>query len=48
MRLAGPFAHNSIKKNLIHLKEGQDIGQWRDSEYGEQNPAFSKIPRVYL
>ncbi|KAI2670247.1 hypothetical protein CBS147355_9441 [Penicillium roqueforti] len=34
MRLAGPFAHNSIKKNLIHLKEGQDIGQWRDSEYG--------------
>jgi len=34
MRLAGPFAHNQIKENLIHLKDGQTVGEWRDSEYG--------------
>ncbi|KAL4890382.1 hypothetical protein BDV59DRAFT_204345 [Aspergillus ambiguus] len=34
MRLAGPFAHNQTKENLIHLQEGQVVGQWRDSTYG--------------
>ncbi|KAE8376571.1 hypothetical protein BDV26DRAFT_265315 [Aspergillus bertholletiae] len=34
MRLAQPFARNHTKENLIHLKEGQVVGQWRDSTYG--------------
>ncbi|KAJ5678991.1 hypothetical protein N7462_007235 [Penicillium macrosclerotiorum] len=34
MRLARPFAEEQIKENLIHLKEGQVVGEWRDSEYG--------------
>ncbi|KAJ5122566.1 hypothetical protein N7448_003700 [Penicillium atrosanguineum] len=34
MRLTGPFAHKQIKENLIHLKDGQTVGEWRDSEYG--------------
>lgn len=34
MRLTEPFAKKQIKKNLIHLKEGQVVGEWRDSEYG--------------
>lgn len=36
MRLAAPFAAkgNQTKENLIHLEEGQVVGQWRDSTYG--------------
>ncbi|KAJ5945537.1 hypothetical protein N7454_002376 [Penicillium verhagenii] len=34
MRLTGPFAQNQTKDNLIHLKDGQIVGQWRDSEFG--------------
>ncbi|KAF3393900.1 hypothetical protein F1880_005226 [Penicillium rolfsii] len=34
MRLARPFAKNQTKENLIHLKDGQVVGEWRDSEYG--------------
>ncbi|KAJ5625660.1 hypothetical protein N7510_001969 [Penicillium lagena] len=34
MRLTGPFAKKQTKDNLIHLKEGQIVGQWRDSTYG--------------
>ncbi|KAJ6092368.1 hypothetical protein N7467_004337 [Penicillium canescens] len=34
MRLAAPFARDQKKENLIHLNEGQVVGEWRDSEYG--------------
>lgn len=34
MRLTGPFAKEQTKDNLIHLKAGQIVGQWRDSTYG--------------
>lgn len=34
MRLTGPFANEQTKANLIHLKDGQTVGEWRDSEYG--------------
>ncbi|KAL1965350.1 hypothetical protein VTN77DRAFT_5787 [Rasamsonia byssochlamydoides] len=36
LRLAGPFAgkNNQTKENLVHLKPGQPVGQWRDSTYG--------------
>jgi hypothetical protein len=36
MRLASPFAAegNQTKDNLIHLKEGEIVGNWRDSTYG--------------
>ncbi|OJJ47605.1 hypothetical protein ASPZODRAFT_24518 [Penicilliopsis zonata CBS 506.65] len=34
MRLAAPFASNQTKENLVHLKDGQIVGQWRDSTYG--------------
>ncbi|KAI9794558.1 MAG: hypothetical protein M1816_004445 [Peltula sp. TS41687] len=36
MTLAEPFAGNGnqTKDNLIHLKEGQIVGEWRDSTYG--------------
>jgi hypothetical protein len=34
MRLARPFAEKQTKENLIHLKDGQVVGEWRDSEYG--------------
>lgn len=35
MNLAHPFAKEQKKENLIHLKEGQVVGQWRDSTYGQ-------------
>jgi hypothetical protein len=37
MGLAGPFAgkHNQTRQNLVHLKDGQIVGQWRDSTYGK-------------
>ncbi|KAB8231699.1 uncharacterized protein BDW43DRAFT_301624 [Aspergillus alliaceus] len=34
MRLAAPFAKDQKQENLIHLHEGQVVGQWRDSAYG--------------
>ncbi|OOQ84806.1 glycogen debranching enzyme [Penicillium brasilianum] len=34
MRLARPFAENQTKANLVHLKDGQVVGEWRDSEFG--------------
>jgi hypothetical protein len=36
LRLAAPFAghHNQTQANLVHLKDGQVVGQWRDSYYG--------------
>lgn len=36
MRLAAPFAVDGgqTKDNLIHLKEGEVVGEWRDSTYG--------------
>jgi hypothetical protein len=37
MRLAAPFAgeHNQTKDNLIHLKDGETSGEWRDSTDGK-------------
>ncbi|KAJ5477057.1 hypothetical protein N7539_007201 [Penicillium diatomitis] len=34
MRLARPFAEKPVKENFVHLKKGQIVGEWRDSEYG--------------
>lgn len=36
MGLAAPFAApgNQTVENLIHLKDGQEVGEWRDSTYG--------------
>ncbi|CRG85832.1 Leucine--tRNA ligase [Talaromyces islandicus] len=36
MSLAAPFAgyNNQTRENLLHLKDGQVVGQWRDSAYG--------------
>jgi hypothetical protein len=36
MKLAAPFTAqgNQTLDNLIHLKEGEIVGQWRDSTYG--------------
>ena len=36
MSIAAPFAApgNQTEENLIHLREGQIVGQWRDSTYG--------------
>jgi len=36
MNTSAPFAAKGgqVKDNLIHLKEGQVVGQWRDSTYG--------------
>lgn len=36
MNLTAPFASNGgqTKHNLIHLKEGEVVGEWRDSTYG--------------
>lgn len=44
MRLAGPFHHNQTKDNLIHLKEGQIVGEWRDSTYGKSTPWSLQLP----
>ena len=34
MNTSAPFYRNQSMDNLIHLKEGQIVGQWRDSTYG--------------
>ena len=38
MTAAGRFAAegNQTKENLIHLMEGEIVGEWRDSTYGKQ------------
>jgi hypothetical protein len=44
MRLARPFAEKQTKENLVHLKDGQVVGEWRDSEYGMSK--LSSLPRA--
>jgi hypothetical protein len=34
MRIAAPFAKSQTKANLIHLRDGQGVGEWRDSGNG--------------
>lgn len=34
MRIASPFAQSPVKTNLIHLKDGEQVGEWRDSNNG--------------
>lgn len=41
MRLARPFAEKQTKDNLVHLKDGQVVGEWRDSEYGKPRSVCS-------
>lgn len=44
MNLAAPFAghNNQTKDNLVHLKDGQIVGEWRDSTYGKASFKESK------
>ncbi|HTN83329.1 MAG TPA: hypothetical protein VL242_06580 [Sorangium sp.] len=41
LRLAAPFAETRDPRALIALKEGESVGEWRDSEEGL---AFGRIP----
>ncbi|EXV06747.1 hypothetical protein X797_001469 [Metarhizium robertsii] len=41
MNMTAAFETNPSVANLIHLKEGQVVGQWRDSTYGIAN---ARIP----
>jgi hypothetical protein len=34
MNISAPFAGHQSKDNLIHLRDGEIVGQWRDSIYG--------------
>tara|TARA_R110002003_G_scaffold143_16_gene13317 strand:- start:4488 stop:6188 length:1701 start_codon:yes stop_codon:yes gene_type:complete len=34
MRIAAPFANSQTKANLIHLRDGEQVGEWRDSNNG--------------
>jgi glycogen debranching enzyme len=34
MSIAAPFVSSQTASNLIHLKDGQSVGQWRDSNTG--------------
>ncbi|KAJ4304686.1 hypothetical protein N0V90_000213 [Kalmusia sp. IMI 367209] len=34
MDIAAPFASDQTASNLIHLKQGESVGQWRDSNSG--------------
>jgi len=34
MRLAAPFANSQIQENLISLRDGEAVGEWRDSNNG--------------
>jgi hypothetical protein len=47
MRLARPFAEKQTKENLIHLKDGQVVGEWRDSEYGMSGLSISSKEKVF-
>lgn len=48
MRLTAPFAKNQTENNLIHLKQGQPVGQWRDSEFGKRTTLTSKDEELTL
>ncbi|KAM4067637.1 putative lipoprotein [Hirsutella rhossiliensis] len=41
MNLTAAFEHNQTVANLVHLKDGEVVGQWRDSTYGLAN---ARIP----
>lgn len=34
MRFAAPFAEKQTEENLMHLKDNQPVGEWRDSSNG--------------
>ncbi|KAI1505030.1 hypothetical protein F5X99DRAFT_301367 [Biscogniauxia marginata] len=34
MRLTSAFEKSPVRQNMIHLKQGQTVGQWRDSSQG--------------
>ncbi|KAL5113366.1 hypothetical protein ACEQ8H_008759 [Pleosporales sp. CAS-2024a] len=34
MQNAAPFAQSQVRANLIHLRDGQGVGEWRDSANG--------------
>ncbi len=34
MRISASFAASQVKENLIHLNDGQPVGDWRDSNAG--------------
>lgn len=34
INITAPFARNQTIENLLHLKQGEIVGQWRDSTYG--------------
>jgi hypothetical protein len=34
MRITAPFVSNQTKANLIHLRDGETVGEWRDSGNG--------------
>lgn len=46
MRLARPFAEKQTKENLVHLKEGQIVGEWRDSTYGRNRMPVPKVKHL--
>ena len=37
VNMTAPFVDNQTVGNLLHLKEGEVVGQWRDSTYGLGN-----------
>lgn len=37
INITAPFLDNSTVENLLHLKKGEVVGQWRDSTYGLGN-----------
>jgi len=49
MRLAAPFAAkgNQTKENLIHLLDGEIVGEWRDSTYGSSTCFSTKRAGTY-
>ncbi|KAH7082468.1 hypothetical protein FB567DRAFT_107106 [Paraphoma chrysanthemicola] len=34
MRITAPFVTEQVQSNLIHLKQGEQVGEWRDSNNG--------------
>ena len=34
MRISAPFASSQVKENFIRLKDGETVGNWRDSSSG--------------
>jgi hypothetical protein len=34
LSVTSQYANNRVVTNLIHLKKGKNVGNWRDSEYG--------------